>query len=83
MFNGDKVYIDSFDRRVRVLQMLMDLFMVVMGDVVSCIKLLEEIGVELVKEEEENVKNVKQRDVFIECGVSVCEVEWMEVFFQR
>ncbi|KAK4652162.1 kinetochore-associated Ndc80 complex subunit nuf2 [Podospora pseudocomata] len=81
--NGDKAHIDSLDRRARALQTSTDSFAVVTGDVASCIKLLEEIGVELAKEEEENAKNAKQRDALTERGASVREVERTEALLQR
>ncbi|KAK4211572.1 putative kinetochore protein nuf2 [Rhypophila decipiens] len=81
--NGDKGHIDSLDRRARALQTSTDSFAVVATDVASCIKLLEEIAVELAKEEEENIKNAKQRDALTERGASVREVERTELMLQR
>jgi len=52
--NAEKAQIDTLDRRARALQTSTDTFSVVSTDVASCIKLLEEIYVELAKEEEEN-----------------------------
>jgi kinetochore protein Nuf2 len=81
--NGDKTHIDGLDRRARALQTSTDSFAVVSSDVASCIKLLEEIAVELAKEEEENAKNAKQRDALTERGANVREVERTESLLQR
>ncbi|KAK3294261.1 Nuf2 family-domain-containing protein [Chaetomium fimeti] len=81
--NNDKSHIDSLDRRARALQTSTDSFAVVCGDVASCIKLLEEIAVELAKEEEDNAKNTKQRDALTERGANVREVERTEGLLQR
>jgi kinetochore protein Nuf2 len=81
--NNDKSHIDSLDRRARALQTSTDSFAVVCGDVASCIKLLEEIAVELAKEEEDNAKNAKQRDALTERGANVREVERTEGLLQR
>ncbi|KAK4098279.1 hypothetical protein N658DRAFT_499513 [Parathielavia hyrcaniae] len=79
----DKSHIDSLDRRARALQTSTDSFAVVCSDVASCIKLLEEIAVELAKEEEDNAKNAKQRDALTERGANVREVERTEALLQR
>ncbi|KAK4248319.1 hypothetical protein VTI28DRAFT_7441 [Corynascus sepedonium] len=81
--NNDKSHIDSLDRRARALQTSSDSFAVVCSDVASCIKLLEEIAVELAKEEEDNAKNARQRDALTERGASVREVERTEALLQR
>ena len=81
--NSDKSHIDSLDRRARALQTSSDSFAVVCSDVASCIKLLEEIAVELSKEEEDNAKNTKQRDALTERGANVREVERTEGLLQR
>ena len=81
--NADKAHIDSLDRRARALQTSTDSFTVVSTDVASCIKLLDEIAVELGKEEEENVKNARQRDALTERGANVREVERTESLLQR
>ncbi|KAK1755429.1 Nuf2 family-domain-containing protein [Echria macrotheca] len=80
---SDKAHIDSLDRRARALQTSSDSFAVVSTDVASCIKLLDEIAVELAKEEEENAKNAKQRDALTERGANVREVERTEALLQR
>ncbi|KAF6815344.1 kinetochore protein NUF2 [Colletotrichum sojae] len=81
--NAEKAHIDSLDRRSRALQTSADSFTVVSTDVASCIKILDEIGVELAKEEEENLKNAKQRDALSERGNNVREVERTEALLQR
>lgn len=81
--NSEKSHIDSLDRRSRALQTSADSFAVVSTDVASCIKILDEIGVELAKEEEENLKNAKQRDALSERGNNVREVERTESLLSR
>ncbi|KAK7756724.1 kinetochore-associated Ndc80 complex subunit nuf2 [Diatrype stigma] len=81
--NADKAHIDSLDRRARALQTSTDSFGVVSTDVASCIKLLDEIQVELAKEEDENARNAKQRDALSERGNNVREVERTEALLQR
>jgi len=81
--NADKAHIDALDRRARALQTSSDSFAVVSADVASCIKLLEEMAVELAKEEEENVKNARQRDALTERGASVREIERTEALLKR
>ena len=81
--NSDKTQIDTLDRRARALQTSTDTFSVVSSDVASCTKLLEEISVELAKEEEENVRIAKQRDALGERGNNVREVERTEGLLQR
>ncbi|KAI1281135.1 Nuf2 family protein [Xylaria sp. FL0933] len=81
--SADKAHIDSLDRRARALQTSTDSFGVVSTDVASCIKLLDEITVELSKEEEEHARNAKQRDALSERGNNVREVERTEALLQR
>ncbi|KAI0482497.1 Nuf2 family protein [Xylariaceae sp. FL0804] len=81
--SADKAHIDSLDRRARALQTSTDSFGVVSTDVASCIKLLDEISVELAKEEDENARNAKQRDALSERGNNVREVERTEALLQR
>ncbi|KAK1826178.1 putative kinetochore protein nuf2 [Podospora conica] len=80
---GDKAHIDALDRRARALQTSSDSFAVVSTDVASCIKLLDEIAVELAKEEDEAAKNARQRDALTERGANVREVERTEALLQR
>jgi kinetochore protein Nuf2 len=73
--NAEKSQIETLDRRARGLQTSTDTFSIVSSDVASCIKLLEEISVELAREEEENIKKLKQGDVMAERSNNVREVE--------
>ncbi|KAA8570892.1 hypothetical protein EYC84_000281 [Monilinia fructicola] len=73
--NADKSQIDAFDRRARALQTSTDTFTVVYADVVSCTKLLDEISIELAKEEDENIKVARQQDALGERTNNVREVE--------
>ncbi|KAL2760123.1 hypothetical protein ACRALDRAFT_1079027 [Sodiomyces alcalophilus JCM 7366] len=79
----EKARIDSLDRRSRALQTSADSFGVVSADVASCIKVLEEVATELAKEEEENLRNARQRDALSERGNNVREVERTEALLQR
>jgi kinetochore protein Nuf2 len=81
--NADKAQIDYLDRRARALQTSTDTFTVVATDIGSCTKLLDEITVELAKEEEENAKNARQRDALSERGNNVREIERAEGLLQR
>ncbi|EKD20038.1 uncharacterized protein L3040_002285 [Drepanopeziza brunnea f. sp. 'multigermtubi'] len=81
--NAEKSQIDAKDRRARALQTSTDTFSVVITDVASCIKLLDEISAELSKEDEENVRIAKQRDALGERGNNVREVERTEGLLQR
>jgi len=80
---NEKSHIDALDRRSRALQTSGDSFSVVSTDVASCIKVLDEIASELGKEEEENMKNARQRDALSERGNNVREVERTEALLQR
>lgn len=81
--SSDKAHIDSLDRRARALQTSTDSFSVVSTDVASCIKLLDEISVELQKEEEENSRKTKQKDALLERRTDVQDVERAESLLQR
>lgn len=81
--SADKAHIDSLDRRARALQTSTDSFGFVSTDVASCIKLLDEISIELSKEEEEHARNTKQRDALSERGNNAREVERTEALLQR
>jgi len=81
--NGDKVHIDSLERRARALQTSADSFTVVSTDVASCIKVLDEISSELAKEDDENAKKTRQRDALTERGADVKEVERAELMLQK
>lgn len=75
--------IDSLERRSRALQTSSDSFTVVYNDVQSCVKVLEEVSIELQKEEEEDARAAKNRDALAERGNSVREVEQNEKLLQR
>lgn len=79
----DKGKIDLLERRTRALQTSTDSFGVVANDVQGCVKVLEDVAVELQKEEEEDVRASKNRDALAERGNSVREVEQQEKLLQR
>lgn len=79
----DKGKIDVLERRTRALQTSADSFGVVTNDVQGCVKVLEDVAVELQKEEEEDVRASKNRDALAERGNSVREVEQQEKLLQR
>ena len=79
----DRTQIDALEKRTRALQTSTDTFGVVVNDVVSCTKVLEEVSNELHKEEEENIKAAKRRDALSERGNNVREVERTEAVLQR
>ncbi|MCJ1463469.1 kinetochore-associated Ndc80 complex subunit nuf2 [Pseudocyphellaria aurata] len=79
----DRSQIDGLEKRTRALQTSTDTFGIVTTDVGSCIKVLEEVGNELHKEDEENLKATKRRDALSERGSNVREVERAEVLLQR
>ncbi|RDA95053.1 hypothetical protein CP533_2178 [Ophiocordyceps camponoti-saundersi (nom. inval.)] len=83
ILNNDKARIDALDRRARALQTSADSFAMVSTDVASCIKILDDIAVELAKEEEEIARNAKQRDTLSERGNNVREVERAEAMLRR
>jgi kinetochore protein Nuf2 len=79
----EKSQIDALERRGRALQTSGDSFTVVQNDVQACVKVLEEIAVELQKEEEEDARAAKNRDALAERGNNVREVEQNEKLLQR
>ncbi|PFH61929.1 hypothetical protein XA68_15802 [Ophiocordyceps unilateralis] len=83
ILNNDKSRIDALDRRARALQTSTDSFAMVSTDVASCIKILDDIAVELAKEEEEMARNAKQRDALSERGNNAREVERAETMLRR
>ena len=74
----ERSQIDLLERRMRALQTSSDSFSVVQTDVQSCVKVLEEIAVELQKEEEEDAKAAKNKEALNDRGASVREVEQSE-----
>ncbi|KAF3076188.1 hypothetical protein N5P37_006400 [Trichoderma harzianum] len=83
ILNNDKTRIDALDRRARALQTSADSFAVVGSDVASCIKILEEIAMEMAREDEEMAKNTKQREALSERGNNAREVERAEQMLKR
>lgn len=79
----DKLQIDNMERRMRALQTSMDTFNVVANDVQSCVKVLEDIALELQKEEEEDARAIRNRDALTERGNTVREVAQTEKLLQR
>ena len=79
----DKSQIDLLERRSRALQTSGDSFTVVHNDIQSCVKVLEEVAVELQKEEEEEAKASKRRDELSERTNNAKEVEQNEKNLQR
>jgi kinetochore protein Nuf2 len=79
----DKSQIDMLERRSRALQTSGDSFTVVYNDVQSCVKVLEEVSVELAKEDEEEAKAAKHRDELAERSNNAREVEQNEKNLQR
>ena len=79
----DKGQIDALERRARALQMSSDSFGVVSNDVQGCIRVLEEITIEIQKAEEEDSRAAKNRDALAERSNNVREVEQTEHLLQR
>lgn len=80
---SEKAHIDSLDRRARALQTSTDSFTVVSTDVAACIKLVDEIGSELQKEEEENTRRNKQKDALLDRKTDVSDIERREAMLAR
>ena len=79
----DRSRIDGLEKRSRALQTSADTFGVVLNDVNSSIKILEEVSTELQKEDEEKLKATKRRDALSERTNNVREVERHEAMLQR
>lgn len=79
----EKAQIDVMEKRARALQTSSDTFTVVSNDVQACLKLLEDISVELQKEDEEESRAVRNKEAISERGNSVREVEQTEKLLQR
>ncbi|KAL1954369.1 hypothetical protein VTO42DRAFT_1235 [Malbranchea cinnamomea] len=79
----DKAQVSTMERRMRALQTSIDTFNVVSNDVQSCIKMLEDIAVELQKEEEEDARALRNREALTERGNTVKEVAQTEKLLQR
>ena len=79
----DRTQIDALEKRTRALQTSSDTFAVVTSDVTSCSKILEEIAVEVHKEDEENLKAARRKDMLSERSHNVREVEHTESILQK
>lgn len=79
----ERAQIDMMERRTRALQTSSDSFTVVQNDVQACVKVLEEISVELQREEEEEARAAKNKEALNDRGASVREVEQNEKALQR
>jgi kinetochore protein Nuf2 len=79
----DKGQIDMLERRARALQTSSDSFTVVHNDVQACVKVLEEVSIELQKEEEEDLQASKNREKLAERTNNVREVEQNEKVLLR
>jgi kinetochore protein Nuf2 len=79
----EKGQIDAMEKRARALQTSSDTFTVVSNDVQACIKLLEDIAVELQKEEDEESRASRNKEAISERGNNVREVEQTEKLLQR
>lgn len=79
----EKAQIDAMEKRARALQTSSDTFTVVSNDVQACVKLLEDISVELQKEDEEESRANRNKEAISERGNNVREVEQTEKLLQR
>ncbi|KAL3470913.1 Nuf2 family-domain-containing protein [Aspergillus californicus] len=79
----EKAQIDAMEKRARALQTSSDTFTVVSNDVQACVKLLEDISVELQKEDEEETRANRNKEAISERGNNVREVEQTEKLLQR
>lgn len=79
----EKAHIDAMEKRARALQTSSDTFTVVSNDIQACIKLLDDISVEIQKEEEEESRASRNREAISERGNNVREVEQTEKLLQR
>jgi kinetochore protein Nuf2 len=79
----EKAQIDAMEKRARALQTSSDTFTVVSNDVQACVKLLEDISVELQKEEDEESRARRNKEAISERGNNVREVEQTEKLLQR
>ncbi|KAL4802342.1 hypothetical protein BDV18DRAFT_65349 [Aspergillus unguis] len=79
----EKAQIDSMEKRARALQTSSDTFAVVSNDVQACVKLLEDIYVELQKEDDEESRASRNKEAISERGNNVREVEQTEKLLQR
>lgn len=71
----DKAQIDALERRTRALHTSGDTFALVQNDVLSCLKVLEEVSTELQKEEEEETRASKSREELADRSNDVRDIE--------
>jgi kinetochore protein Nuf2 len=71
----DKGHMDALERRGRALQNSGDTFNLVHNDVLSCVKVLEEVSIELQKEDEEEARASKSREELADRSNDVREIE--------
>lgn len=79
----DKGQIDALERRTRALQTSGDTFTAVQNDVQSCVKVLEEINLELQKEDEEEARASKTREELAERTNEVRDIDENEQQLQK
>jgi kinetochore protein Nuf2 len=79
----EKPRIGTAEKRMRALQTSIDTFNIVSNDVQACIKALDDIALELQKEEEEDARAMRNKDALAERGNSVKEVAQTEKMLQR
>lgn len=79
----EKGQVDTMERRLRALQTSTDTFTVVANEVQACVKVLEDIAVELQKEEEEEARASRNKDAISERGNNVREVAQTEKLLRR
>ncbi|KAI7230626.1 kinetochore protein nuf2 [Hortaea werneckii] len=81
--NADRSEIDRLDRRSRALQTSCDTFNVLISDIGSLSRLLNDLQAELQKEEEEGRAAAKNREALTEASNSVREVERQERILRK
>ncbi|RMJ23491.1 Kinetochore protein NUF2 [Aspergillus sp. HF37] len=79
----EKAQIDAMEKRARALQTSSDTFTVVGNDVQACIKLLDDISVEIQKEDDEESRASRNKEAISDRGNNVREVEQTEKLLQR
>lgn len=79
----DRAQVDTLERRARALQTSIDAFSVVMTDVQSCTRALEDVASELAKEDEEDARATRNRDALTDRGNTVREVAQTEKLLRR
>ncbi len=79
----DRSQVDALERRARALQTSGDTFTSIHAEVQGCVKALEEVGIELQKEEEEEGRASKSREELAERSNDVRDIERNEQQLQR